>query len=110
MIYLKNITEPQPAFLPRTGVAAYGELALIARSTVNLTDYKVPVAVQDDRVSSLYWHAELTLPEGMQDGSYEYTLTQGGVTVSQGCMIVGEYLDPYQEYYKNIEYEQYDGK
>ena len=110
MIYLDNITEAQDVFLPRTGISAEGDLALTVRSTVNLTDYTATVSVQEDGTSSLYWHAEVTLPEGLQDGSYEYTLTQGGVTVSQGCLIVGEYIDPYTEYYSNDEYEQYDGQ
>ena len=97
-------------FLPRTGISAEGDLAMTVRSTVNLTDYAVGVSVQEDSASSLYWKAAVVLPEGMQDGSYEYTLTQGGVTVSQGCLIAGEYIDPYTEYYSNVEYEQYDGQ
>lgn len=110
MIYLDNITTAQKVMIPLPGAMPEGELRLSVVSTVNRTTYDVDVSADPDTTSSLYSALAVILPDGLQDGSYEYTLTAGGAEISSGCMQIGEYISPYDEYYKNEEYRQYDGQ
>lgn len=106
MIYLENIRKPQLVYIPKTGLGSAGKLVLTFMSTVGLS---VPYVqdVADDGLSSRYWRFHVSLPEWMVDGSYEYSLDQGGVRISVGCLVVGEDGQHPVEYHKNIEYRQY---
>lgn len=53
--------------------------------------------------------SDWAVPEGMNEGEYTYTLRlgAGGVVLSEGLLIVGDYKPARTEYEKTIEYEQY---
>lgn len=107
MLYLKNTTDSQVLFVPRNGfgLEAEGELKLTIKSTICL-DVKVDVEVVDLATSETYFNLALTLPEGMDNGEYEYVLTRGGVEMSSGILILS--FDPaFEQTDKSIEYEQY---
>lgn len=110
MIYLENTTSAQRIYIPLNG-STDGSLnpALTLRSTVNLTEY-VPDIDPDWEVTSLYVFLSLRLPSGMQDGSYEYRLSDGERLVSSGCLILGANRNEGndRQYVKDIEYMQYE--
>ena len=75
----------------------------------NTTDLQVIYSqeVTDKQTSSQYFTFDITLPEGIPDGEYEYALTDGEVTLSTGIMtILGKESAP-EQYEKDIQYEQY---
>lgn len=75
----------------------------------NTTDLQVIYSqeVTDKQTSSQYFTFDITLPEGIPDGEYEYALTDGEVTLSTGIMtILGKASAP-EQYEKDIQYEQY---
>ena len=108
MIYLSNTTDAQVAFIPRdTDIA--GTLVFTIRSTVDL-DRPLTVTVIDLNVFRTMYAVAVQLPVGIQTGEYQYKLTAGGVVVSTGLLVVGEYTPSVAgEYDKPITYEQYNG-
>lgn len=88
MLYLQNTTEAQALFIPRNIDTPEGDLWLVLRNTLDLT-IPVRVTVLDLGISALYYDVALTLPEGMADGEYQYTLTAGGETLSEGLLYLG---------------------
>ena len=108
MIYLSNTTDAQVAFIPRdTDIT--GTLVFTIRSTVDL-DRPLTATVIDLNVFRTMYAVAVQLPEGIQPGEYQYNLTAGGVNVSTGLLIVGEYVaDVAGEYDKPIQYEHYNG-
>lgn len=110
MIYLENTTSAQRIYIPLNGSTdGFMNPALTLRSTVNLTEY-APVIDPDWELTALYVRLSVSLPSGMQDGSYEYRLSDGDRTVSSGCMMLGAGLkmDNDRQYVKDIEYMQYE--
>lgn len=75
----------------------------------NTTDLQVIYSqeVTDKQTSSQYFTFDITLPEGIPDGEYEYTLTDGEVTLSTGIMTISGKADHPEQYEKEIQYEQY---
>ena len=108
MIYLINTTDAQVAYIPRD-TDFTGTLSLSLRSTVDLDTPYIAATVLDLNVFRTVYAVSVELPEGMQPGEYEYTLTAGGTTVSTGVLIVGEYNQEREQYNKTITYEQYNG-
>lgn len=106
MIYLQNITDPQEVFVPKDGAASGGDLVFRAKSTIDL-DTKIDQPVTDLQTSALYFNIEVTIPEGLPDGEYEYTLLSGGIPVSSGLLVIGENFGA-EQYEKDIKYEQYE--
>lgn len=106
MIYLQNITDAQAVFVPKSLPASDDpHLEFVARNTIDL-DIKVDVEAIDLDISSLYFEIAVTLPAGMPIGEYEYTLTDNGMILSTGILIVGNLQRPSQTEIP-IEYEQY---
>lgn len=93
MIYLANsTTSEQLCCVPRTGIEIVAEQT--ATMTLRSTVARTTVLTADVRVSgcsSLYHYIYLTLPEGVQVGEYEYTLTQDEAVVASGIIRVGHY-------------------
>lgn len=106
MIYLKNTTEAQVMFIPRSLRAVNGRLTFIARNTIDKKEL-IRSEVLDLETSELYYRLSLALGEGLPVGEYEYLLTDDAGTLSQGLLMVGEFAS-FHEYNKSIEYEQYE--
>lgn len=110
MLYLENTTSAQRIYIPLNG-STDGSMnpALTLRSTVNLTEY-APVIDPDWEMTALYVRLSVSLPSGMQDGSYEYRLSDGERLVSSGCLILGASRNEGndRQYVKDIEYMQYE--
>ena len=106
MIYLNNIARPQRLQIPKTGLSDGCALHLTVRSTVDLS-IVLDADVRDSGKSSLYWTVRVALPAGIPDGSYEYTLTAGGLLESEGCMTVGRQDVRAVEYVQDMEFRQY---
>ena len=104
MVYISNITDSQPIFVPRSRPGISGRLILKLRSTVGL-EYVVEAETLDLDVSSLYYRIAVVLPEGVPDGEYEYTLTDNTGTLSSGIVYVGAFDQPRQTD-NTITYEQ----
>lgn len=106
MIYLTNTTNAQPLFIPKN-TDATGDLTLTVRSTVGL-DTPVDVEVLDLNTSDLYYRVGVTLPEGIANGEYEYTLEDESTTISTGVLIVGDYTTTRTQKNIPVTYEQYE--
>ena len=108
MIYLQNTPESQVVFVPKSGATPQGDLVFRAKSTIDL-EVEVNQAVTDLHTSDLYFNLAVSLPDGLPNGEYEYTLLAGGIPVSTGLLVIGENSAPSQ-YQKDITYEQYETK
>lgn len=106
MLYLRNTTESQVLFVPKSGANPDGDLVFKVRSTIDL-DEVVNQVVIDLRTSDLYLNLAVELPAGLPDGEYEYSLMAGNDTLSSGLLVIGENFRP-SEYNKEITYEQYE--
>ena len=106
MIYLQNTTDPQDLFVPKDCTFPGGDLVFKAKSTIDL-DVKVSQEVTDLHTSDLYFQMEISLPAGLPDGEYEYSLMSGDTILSSGLLVIGENSHP-SEYNKEIQYEQYE--
>ena len=105
MLYLDNTTDPQTVLIPREVDARAAVLDLELRSTVTQRVY--PLNVTSARDGHHYWAVRFSLPEGMEDGEYEYTARVGVNAVASGLAVVGDYSDEKTIYNKAITYEQY---
>lgn len=107
MLYLNNIQESQELLVPRNEAVSVNELIFKAKSTIDL-DWKIEQEVTDSGASSLYYTVSISLPEGLPDGQYEYSLEGDGQVLSSGVLIIGQYDSPSSDQYqKEITYEQY---
>ena len=108
MIYLNNTTDAQVAYIPRD-TDFTGTLSLKLKSTVDLDTPYQSATVLDLNVFRTVYAVAVSLPEGIQGGEYQYELSAGGVTVSTGVLIIGDYAADREQYNKPITYEQYNG-
>lgn len=109
MIYLQNTTESQVMFIPRSnGDIPQGDLVFKAKSTIDLEE-EINQVVTDLQTSGLYYNLAVTLPAGLPDGEYEYSLSAGEILVSSGLLVIGENFRP-SEYNKEVTYEQYESE
>lgn len=77
----------------------------------NTTDLKVilDTEVTDKGTSARYYNFDITLPEGIPDGEYEYILQDGEETLSTGIITIQGGVDYHKRQYdKTIQYEQYE--
>ena len=65
----------------------------------------------DELVSRLFYTFDITLPEGMDDGEYAYTLYDGNVVKATGLLQVGDYKPNNNTYTAQTQngYIQYNG-
>ena len=106
MIYLQNITDSQVVFVPKNGAVPSGDLVFKAKSTIDLA-VEVSQGVIDLQTSDLYFRIAVTLPDGLPNGEYEYSIMNGDTILASGLLVIGENSHP-SEYNKEIQYEQYE--
>ena len=107
MIYLKNISDAQILMIPRNGSIVTGEMSLVMRNT---TDQKeTTLSVTDLNTSGLYFNLAVSLPGGLADGEYQYSLKNGDIQVSCGILYVGNLQSPSQ-HETTITYKQYESE
>lgn len=109
MIYLQNITTSQVLLIPKNGMSINGNLTLKAKSTIDLTT-NINAVVTDLQSSSIFFNVAVVLPSGMQDGEYEYTLSDSTQVISTGIMRIGNDGVQPSQYNKVITYEQYENE
>ena len=107
MIYLKNISDAQILMLPRNGGIVTGEMTLVMRNTTDLQE--TTLSVTDLNTSGLYFNLAVTLPGGLADGEYQYSLKNGNIQVSCGLLYVGDLQSPSQ-HETTITYKQYESE
>ena len=107
MIYLKNISEAQVLMIPRNGGIVTGEMTLVMRNTTDLQE--TTLSVTDLNTSGLYFNLAVTLPGGLADGEYQYSLKNGNIQVSCGLLYVGDLQSPSQ-HETTITYKQYESE
>lgn len=107
MIYLKNISDAQILMIPRNGGIVAGEMTLVMRNTTDLQE--TTLSVTDLNTSGLYFNLAVTLPGGLADGEYQYSLKNGNIQVSCGLLYVGDLQSPSQ-HETTITYKQYESE
>lgn len=107
MIYLKNISDAQILMIPRNGGIMTGEMTLVMRNTTDLQE--TTLSVTDLNTSGLYFNLAVSLPGGLADGEYQYSLKDGNIQVSCGLLYVGDLQSPSQ-HETTITYKQYESE
>lgn len=107
MIYLKNISDAQILMIPRNGEIVTGEMSLVMRNTTDQQETTLPVT--DLNTSGLYFNLAVSLPGGLADGEYQYSLKDGNIQVSCGLLYVGDLQSPSQ-HETTITYKQYESE
>ena len=107
MIYLKNISDAQTLMIPRNGSIVTGEMSLVMRHTTDLQE--TTLSVTDLNTSGLYFNLAVSLPGGLADGEYQYSLKNGNIQVSCGLLYVGDLQSPSQ-HETTITYKQYESE
>ena len=107
MIYLKNISDAQVLMIPRNGGIVTGEMTLVMRNTTDLQE--TTLSVTDLNTSGIYFNLAVTLPGGLADGEYQYSLKNGNIQVSCGLLYVGDLQSPSQ-HETTITYKQYESE
>ena len=107
MIYLKNISDAQILMIPRNGGIVTGEMSLVMRNTTDLQE--TTLSVTDLNTSGLYFDLAVSLPGGLADGEYQYSLKNGNIQVSCGLLYVGDLQSPSQ-HETTITYKQYESE
>lgn len=107
MIYLKNISDAQVLMIPRNGGIVTVEMTLVMRNTTDLQE--TTLSVTDLNTSGLYFNLAVTLPGGLADGEYQYSLKNGNIQVSCGLLYVGDLQSPSQ-HETTITYKQYESE
>ena len=107
MIYLKNISDAQILMIPRNGEIVTGEMTLVMRNTTDLQE--TTLSVTDLNTSGLYFNLAVSLPGGLADGEYQYSLKNGNIQLSCGLLYVGDLQSPSQ-HETTITYKQYESE
>jgi len=75
----------------------------------NLTKKEFELTGLEDLSRSRIWYTfDITLPEGMPNGEYTYTLYDGNVAKASGLLQVGEYVADKTNYNKD-EIKEHNG-
>lgn len=76
----------------------------------NLNKGEIAIEVRDKMDSNLFFHFDVVLPEGLEDGEYTYTLKDGDKVVSRGLCQIGDYIPEKTTYTtENNGYKTYNG-
>lgn len=102
-----NISDAQILMIPKNGGIVTGEMFLVMRNTTD--QQETTLYVTDLNTSELYFNLAVTLPEGLADGEYQYTLKDGNIQVSCGLLYIGDLQSPSQ-YERTITYQQYESE
>lgn len=108
MVYLTNTTAAQDAYFPKT-LSSSDVLALTLRNTTTLEEYALGLHTASP-LTRLYYRLSVSLPAGMDDGEYEYTLTSGGIAVGTGVLKIGGGFAQADAYESEVNYEQYESE
>lgn len=73
----------------------------------NLTKIEYEFNVIDYYSSNIFFHFEIELKSGMEDGEYNYYLYDGDCLVANGLCQIGDYKTDVKEYNKNKTYKVY---
>ena len=76
----------------------------------NLTKNEYEFNVNDYFSSNIFFHFEIELKSGMEDGEYNYYLYDGKCLVANGLCQIGDYVKENKEYSNEKKYKVYDGK
>lgn len=75
----------------------------------NVTKKEISVGVTDISDSNLFYHFEMNLPSGMDDGEYTYILKRGDKELTRGLCQIGDYTPEKTNYItEDNGYKQYD--
>lgn len=107
MIYLKNISDVQTLLLPRNGENASDSMTLSIWNTIDRE--RLSFEVQDLGEPGIYCKVQVSLPEGIQEGEYEYCLESDEGVISSGLLNIGSSVGP-SEYEKETTYRQYESE
>lgn len=105
MLYINNIGELLLSIPRNVLKLPEGEYRMVIRSTVELTEYTLPIDSVTETLLMLL--VQVNFPE-IASGSYEYTISKGNVVIGSGLLEVGSSAGRVREYNSNITYEQYE--
>lgn len=76
----------------------------------NTTDLNVilDTEVTDKGTSAGFYTFDISLPEGIPDGEYEYILQDEDVVLSTGIIKIQGKVNPDEQFNKDIAYKQYE--
>lgn len=75
----------------------------------NLDKKSYTFTVNDKETSRNFFHFQLKLGNGMDDGEYTYILYDEDEEVARGLLQIGDYRQTVTAYTKNNTYKQYQG-
>lgn len=107
MIYIVDYNGYQEVYVPATQSKQTGTLTFILKSTVDRTE-PVEVSVTDMNDSDMYYHFNLTFPNKIQEGEYEYKIKKGKNLLGCGLAMVAGDKETNDEYNITVQYEQYE--
>lgn len=84
MLYLNNTTQPQTVRIPKIDLP--GTCALYLHIKCEMEKTERVIEVEDSGEYQQYYVITLTLPEDAQPGEYEYSLSDGETTLSEGIL------------------------
>ena len=82
---------------------------MILKLINNLTKKVYEFPVNDKETSRNFFHFQLKLKKGTDDGEYTYILLDGDSELARGILQVGDYTAISTAYTKNNTYQQYKG-
>lgn len=106
MIYLNNISYAQEVYIPMRVTPSGNSFQVLVSS--QLAEGYSPVTAEFVKKDGQYAVLNITLPENMDNGDYEYMMTESGTVISKGCINISGALIEGTEYENNIQYEQYE--
>lgn len=109
MIIIKNNTESQVVYIEKAEVFDVSAGTLTLKNNTDKREYAFEVA--DDCSSRLFYKVDITLPEGINDGEYTFSLSSDGHVASVGLVQIGDYVPEKHQYTttENNHYKQYEG-
>lgn len=82
---------------------------MILKLINNLDKNEWSFEVEDSETSRNFFHFQLSLRSGMNDGEYTYILYDDDAEIARGLLQVGDYKPVVTAYTKNNTYKQYNG-
>ena len=81
-------------------------MTLTIKNTIDL-NVILDTEVTDKGTSARFYTFDISLPEGVPDGEYEYTLKDGDTILSTGIINIRGRAENDTQYEKEIQYTQY---
>ena len=82
-------------------------MKLTIKNTIDL-NVILDTEVTDTGTSARFFTFDISLPEGIPDGEYEYILHDDELVLSTGIIKIQGKADTDKQYDKDIQYEQYE--